>query len=633
MKVTIDNRLRVAADAPNEFVRLLKERTTHKNPDHARMRGLGLWAGQTPAKIQTWRQDEQGFSLPRGATNHVREVARHLGLTVEWSDRRVSQPVSWPEFRATPRDYQLAGIEQCCKREQGIVRAPTGCISGDAQIRVEIDCEWTQLSLEELVADFNHGSHTEDARVLGVGDDYKPCWTPLVAAYASGERLTYRVTFEAGHVIRATASHWFARAMGTLDDIELGIAWLPLSEVRVGDRLWVHDPTDSQMQLSKVVAIEEHGLEQTYDLSCGGPNNFLANGVLVHNSGKTLMALAALPRLGERALVIVRDRNLLEQWVQRARENFGMTARDIGLLKSGTRRVGSRLTLGLQQTLYSKKFDLAGVSRQFGAVIVDEVHDAAARTVGETVDAFAARVRLGFSADHRRRDRKEFIVEDLFGRIIFEVGKQSLEETGAVVPVVVRLVPTKFRADWYADAPSEERDFTRLISEMTANEERCRLVRQVVVELVAAGSVPALVFTHRREHASRLAEVELPADGVPAGLLLGSTGNAEQFHESKTLLLSGDLRVAVGTFKSVGQGIDIPNVLAGVCATPIGANRQFFGQVRGRICRVVPGKKVGHLYYLWDRLVFPEAARNLLQWNDGLVEIFDYQRRAWVAYR
>lgn len=350
-------------------------------------------------------------------------------------------------------------------------------------------------------------------------------------------------------------------------------------------------------------------------------------------SGKTVMALALLPQLGQRAVVIVRDRNLLEQWVDRAQQFFCMSKREIGVVQSGRKTIGEQLTVALQQSLYSKSFNLTEFVKHFGAVIVDEVHDTAARTVGHTVNAFPGRARLGFSADHTRKDRKEFLIEDLFGNVIFAVSKQSLEAERAVVPVIVRLVPTDFQADWYVNAPTEERDFTRVVTEMIDDEERSVLLRQVVQELVMADSVPALVFTHRREHAARLAESELPADGIPTGLLLGSADNAVQFDEAKTLLLSGVLKVAVGTFKAVGQGIDIPNVMSGVCATPIGANRQFFGQVRGRICRVVPGKRVGYLYYLWDRHVFPETAKNLCNWNDGLVEVYDRSRKRWVAFR
>lgn len=475
LTVRIDSRLRLPEDLPKELIKALKNSTTHKNPDYSKKRAMGFWVGDTPASVSTWREDDSGFSLPRGATARLREAAQHYGIPLLWNDQRVESPVEWGPLQTVSRDYQEQGIDKCIHVQQGIIKAPTG-------------------------------------------------------------------------------------------------------------------------------------------------------------SGKTHMALGVLPEIGQRAIVIVRDRNLLEQWLDRCQGTLGLDPNEVGIVASGKRRIGKRLTLALQQALYSKTFPLADFASKFGAVIVDEVQDTAAKTVQETVDAFAAKYRLGFSADHTRRDRKEFLIEDLFGNVIFAVDRTHLEQKGSVVPVTVRLVPTDFEADWYANSEPGERDFTRLITEMSDDEARGRVVRSVIAELVSSGNVPCLVFTHRREYAQRLAELELPADKIPSGLLLGSSANAEQFEESKRLLLDGVLKVAVGTFKAVGQGIDIPNVLSGVCATPL-ANRQFFGQVRGRICRVVPGKRVGHLYYLWDRRVFPLMARNLSQWNDGDVEIFNHDNGRWVAFR
>lgn len=474
--VTVDNRLRLPADAPQGLIKRLKQGASHPNPEYSKKQSMGFWVGHVDRMLKTWAEQDGSFSLARGCTTMLRTVAAEMGVQLRFDDKRVTATASWSPLLIKSRGYQERGIEACVTRQQGIVRAPTG-------------------------------------------------------------------------------------------------------------------------------------------------------------SGKTHMALGVLPEINQRALVIVRDSNLLKQWVDRAHSSLGLRTKDIGVVQGSKRRIGTHLTLALQQTLYSKNFPIDEFAKQFGAVVVDEVQDAAARTVNETINAFPARVRLGFSADHTRKDRKECLIEDAFGEVIYEVGKKDLETSGDVVPVVVRLVPTDFRADWYANAPPEERDFVKLIAEMSESAARNLVIRQVVLDLVAQGNVPALVFTNRRSHAQQLAERDFPADGVPSGLLLGSAASAEMFAESKELLLSGVLKVAVGTFKAVGQGIDIPNVLAGVCATPVGKNRQFFGQVRGRICRVVPGKRVGHLYYLWDRHVFPEAPRNLLSWNDGLVEVFDSRGKSWVAFR
>lgn len=347
-------------------------------------------------------------------------------------------------------------------------------------------------------------------------------------------------------------------------------------------------------------------------------------------SGKTHVALSAFSRIGQRTLVIVRDRQLLEQWVRKARKHLGMEPPQIGVVRGGrSRRVGSCLTLALQQTLWTRGFPLDDFARQFGAVAIDEVHGAAARTVQSTIDVFPARFRFGFSADETRKDRKEFLVYDLCGEVIYEVTRAEIERDGYTCPVIVRLVPTDFRADWYRNAPPEERDFGRLVEEMIADEQRGLLLRKVILELVAERHVPAFVFTHRREHAAGLSR-DLLADGIACGLMMGGDDMSSTFAESRELLELGKLPIAVGTFNAIGQGIDVPGVRAGVVATPLGANRQFFGQVRGRVCRSSPGKTVGHLYYLWDREVLPRAPKNLIDWNDGRVEIFSRERGVWV---
>jgi superfamily II DNA or RNA helicase len=452
----------------------LQAACSHANPDYGKLRAMGRWTGGTPTRIRTWSLDAAGvLRLPRGAMGRLREAARELGEPLRIRDARISAPIPWPPFDPNPggpkvvRAYQAGAEEACVRREQGLVRAPTG-------------------------------------------------------------------------------------------------------------------------------------------------------------SGKTHIAFSTLSRIGQRTLVIVRDRKLLEQWVDKARHHLGMKPGDYGIVRGGRKHVtGRQLTLALQQTLWAKGFPLQDFARQFGAVAVDEVHGTAAQTVSITVGAFPARYRLGFSADETRKDRKEFLVYDLFGDVIYEVTRSQVEADGFTVPVVVRLVPTDFEAEWFTSAPVEERDFKRLVDEIICCPRRDHRIRTVLHELCASHLVPALVFTHRREHAERLVEGVSAALRVGCGLMMGGERSSETFDETLAALRRGTIPIAVGTFQSIGQGIDLPSVLAGVVATPIGANRQYFNQVRGRICRPAPRKKVGYLYYLWDRNVFPRVPENLLEWNDGRVEIYD----------
>lgn len=339
-------------------------------------------------------------------------------------------------------------------------------------------------------------------------------------------------------------------------------------------------------------------------------------------SGKTLGALTLASVVAQPTLVIMRDSNLLKQWVEVAVEKAGFHRKEIGILKGGKRLlIGERLTLALQQTLWSKSFPLDSVSKTFGLVMVDEVHTVAAATFQKVIDVFESRYRIGWSADETRKDKKEFLVYDQFGRTIYEIERDVLEEEGTITPVDIICVPTEFSAPWYSFAAPGERDWNGLLDDLTTDDDRNSIVVALTKRLGEMGELPALIFSHRVEHARTIADVALFAAGIRSGLLLGQEENAVRFAEDKAKLKAGDLEVCAGTFQAVGQGIDMPAVRSGILATPIGANRQFFNQVRGRVCRPSPGKERGTLYVLWDREIYPNLPRTLENWNGGTVDV------------
>lgn len=342
-------------------------------------------------------------------------------------------------------------------------------------------------------------------------------------------------------------------------------------------------------------------------------------------SGKTLIAFAYAAATRQPTLVVMRDSKLLDQWFERAtKKELRLDPKEIGVLKGGKKlRLGPRLTLALQQTLYSDTFPMSEVSDHFGTVIVDEVHTVAARTFQKVIKAFPAANRVGFSADETRKDGKEFLVYDQFGEVVYEVKREALEDEGSIRPVQVRMFETGFDADWYSSAGPAERDFGALLDEMTNDEARNAQIVGMIEELVRRGETPIFIFTHRVEHARTLADRYLFARGIASGLLIGGKENEVRFAEDKARVDRGELAVAVGTFQSIGQGIDVPLVRAGLLATPISSNPQFFGQVRGRVCRPAPGKESASLYVAWDRSIFPQAPKNMGKWNSGRVEVIE----------
>lgn len=332
-------------------------------------------------------------------------------------------------------------------------------------------------------------------------------------------------------------------------------------------------------------------------------------------AGKTCTALALAVQAGVPTLVIVWSGGLFEQWERRLQSELGLRPSNYGRVR-GSERSPRPITIAMQQTLWRGMTD--AFVGHWGMVIVDEVQRAAARTVMGVVDQFPAKYRIGISADESRADGKEFLVYDLFGEVAHEVSQDDLIAEGAVLDVECRIVPTDLRADWYVDERDKGvvPDFNRLLDEMMRDDTRNALALDLALSEIQGGQ-QVLVLSQRVEHCQRF-DAAFSARGVPCDLMLGGDEWRSRFDATKAGLADGRLRAAAGTIQAVGTGIDMPALGRAVLATPVGSNRQLYGQIRGRLAR--PGKTDAVLYVLWDRYVQGKSPlKNLIRWNRSVV--------------
>lgn len=359
-------------------------------------------------------------------------------------------------------------------------------------------------------------------------------------------------------------------------------------------------------------------------------------------SGKTVVVFNLISRWKVPSLVVVPNSTLMRQWQKRIPIELGMDLRDVGIIK-GRKTKLRPLTLAMPQTL-SKR--LAGDGGQdirdyFGAVLCDEAQLFAADTFYRSIDPLPARYRIAVSADHTRKDRKEFLVYDLFGDVAKKITRKRLEKKGVILNVEIWVVPTKFRADWYGipqvgedgETNETELDFNRLLDTMLRDEDRNTLIYNVLRGVVEQEKKQILAFAHRREHVLMI-DRTLSSYRYKTGFLLGGKSDEREFVRTVQGLESGTLDIGVGTYQSTGTGLDLPKIAMGLATTPIGGNRQFFNQVRGRFCRTIKdgsGEKTSaRLYYLWDRHVYPSHLKNIAKWND---KVFVWTGTSWMPAR
>jgi superfamily II DNA or RNA helicase len=347
-------------------------------------------------------------------------------------------------------------------------------------------------------------------------------------------------------------------------------------------------------------------------------------------SGKTTSALALAGELNLPTLIIVWTGGLFDQWVKRAEVELGLDNSEIGIIRSGKIRI-KPITIGMQQTLTKCKAELRNT---FGLIIADEIQKDAATTFMDVIDSFPAKYRIGFSADEHRKDKKEFLIYDIFGNAAIDISQDKLISNGYVHDVEVRVVLTKFVANWYNELFENDyqgnipkhimnarlKAFDKLSNEMMNDEERTSLAIQIAMNEINMGK-QVILLSHRREWCNRLCN-KLQSNNIECGQMLGGVESQKEYTKTLEGLLNGTLKATVGTYQAIGQGIDLPSVSVGICCSPIANSvdgKPFFSQVRGRLCRVSKGKDGARLYYLYDENVYSSRPiKNLIKWNKSV---------------
>lgn len=342
-------------------------------------------------------------------------------------------------------------------------------------------------------------------------------------------------------------------------------------------------------------------------------------------SGKTVVAEMAANLIGLPTVVLVQTDELFAQWVRRLHSELGVPVDEIGEIKGKKHKI-KPITVASVKT-FAKHVEK--YSQTFGVVIFDEVQRAAANTFYPAVDGMAAKYRIGISADERRKDKKDFLIYDLFGKVAMEVDRKRLIADGFILDTEVRLVETEFEAPWYVKLSTFQRQseqvFNRLLADMTKDKSRNELVVELVVEQMKQGHV-SLVFSHRVEHCFDLRARIVERD-TRVGIIVGEPKYKQESSESLQQITTGKIVTAVGTVQSIGTGIDLPGADRGIATTPMHSNRQQAGQMRGRLCRVDRSpnarKTDSILYVLWDRKVHGLVPlRQWLRINEGNVTVY-----------
>ena len=303
-------------------------------------------------------------------------------------------------------------------------------------------------------------------------------------------------------------------------------------------------------------------------------------------SGKTVMALYMMARRRQPALIVVHVKDLALQWVDRIGQFLGIPADAVGFIGSGKKRVGDQVTVALVQSLYKCADE---VSPHIGFLVVDECHRCPSRTFTEAVSDFDSRFMLGLSATPWRRDNLSKLIFWHLGDVHHEVDKNHLIETGDVLAAEVVIRETEFVP--YYDPVNE---YSKMLSELTADDDRNRLIASDVAEEAGKNKGVCLVLSDRKLHCDTLCSLLKFKHHIPCGLLTGDLSLAQR-KEVMEQLGQKEFSVLVATGQLIGEGFDCRDLSTLFLTTPI----RFSGRVLqylGRVLRPAPGKKKARVF-------------------------------------
>ncbi len=324
------------------------------------------------------------------------------------------------------------------------------------------------------------------------------------------------------------------------------------------------------------------------------------NGVLhaATSFGKTVVGAYLIAKRKVNTLVLVHNVEIMSGWVK-ALEQFLLIDEQLPAYSTPSGRIKHRAscigTFSSQKNALSGIVDIAMITslgrddainpivRNYGMVIMDECHHAAAYTCESVLRALTAKYVYGFTANYKRGDGQDKKIFMQLGPVRHRyTALERAEKQGIghyVYPRFTRVVDV-----------SEKLSISDAFSLVAGSEMRNLQIVSDAAECVKMGRTP-IVMTKRKEHAARLFEM---LQGAAQHVFLlqggGSLKDRELLRSQMAAVPRDESMLAVAIGQYVGEGFNYPRLDTLLLAMPISFESNV-EQYAGRLNRDYEGKK------------------------------------------
>jgi len=328
------------------------------------------------------------------------------------------------------------------------------------------------------------------------------------------------------------------------------------------------------------------------------------SGVFVASTGfgKTVTGLALIAKRKVNTLILVHNRQLAEQWLERIK--VFLTNVDVGYLLGGKDKLSYQVDVATYQSLVSRNgLDIKPAIEKYGQIIIDECHHLPASNYEALIKSAHARYIHGLTATPKRQDGLEKLMHFQLGGVVFKAITSSHKFEQHVKVVNSRIA---FPTQW--SDPEQKPHISEIYKYLLLNQQRNQLIINAVIESVN-NKRKIMILTERKEHIMILAEM-LASEGINVIELHGSISAKQRQQRIEKLQQhvpsantsendSNNRFVILATGKYVGEGFDLPYLDTLFITLPI-AWKGILAQYAGRIQREWSTKKVIQVYDFVD---------------------------------
>ena len=281
--------------------------------------------------------------------------------------------------------------------------------------------------------------------------------------------------------------------------------------------------------------------------------------------GKTATAIGIISKLQQRTLIVCTTTAIRDNWVSEIDKFLDMKA---GVLGSGKIHSDASIVVGNFQTVCKLSNQ---ISKEFGLIIIDEMHHTPAASFTSILNSSHAKYRLGLSGTLKRKDGLHVVFPGLFGTTIYQPAANNVMK-----PTIVR-VPCDIELSGNPQVP-----WANKINDIYNNKTYTLFIAFLVQKLEAQGH-KILVTGDRVEFLSELTDCY-----SDARLFIGEVSTDTRNAYLKDILCDKANKIFAST-SLFSEGISC-NPLSALIHTSSTNNESLVYQLVGRIQRIVEGK-------------------------------------------